>query len=134
MIQESSIEIQQHCQTLHWKQVGGHPLMCASKTCASRSSRYVAGPTWSESAVLPHRGRDMGVGQKKWDWGFLVPDQSHQSFQAQRAQFLPQAKTKGRKERAKMARILCHPLWMERENAATRTSRNGYNQHRKASD
>ena len=35
--------------------------MCASKTSASRSSRYVtAGPTWSESAVLPDRGRDMG--------------------------------------------------------------------------
>ena len=44
--------------------------MCASQTSASRSSRYVtAGPTWSESAVLPHPGRDMGVGQKKYGTG-----------------------------------------------------------------
>ena len=51
--------------------------MCASKTSASRSSRYVtAGPTWSESAVLPDRGRDMG-GQSIGDFqGFFAPDQS----------------------------------------------------------
>ena len=77
-----------------------------------------AGTTCSESA-LPDRGRDMGVGQSMGlDWvGFWS-----QSFQVL-AQFVLQAKTKERKARAKMARISCHPLLMEREKVATRTAR-----------
>ena len=53
-----------------------------------------------------------------WDW--VIFGTSHSKFLPQ---FFAQAKTKGRKARAKMARILCHPLLMEREKVATRTAR-----------